>query len=32
MAALEVVDMALDGKFGYDSDMKYINEFDKLVK
>lgn len=31
-AALEVVDMALDGKFGYDSDMKYINEFDKLVK
>lgn len=31
-AALEVVDMALDGKFGYESDMKYINEFDKLVK
>lgn len=31
-AALEIVDMALDGKFGYDSDIKYINEFDKLIE
>lgn len=31
-AALEVVDMALNGEFGYDSDMKYINKFDNLVK
>lgn len=31
-AALEVVDMALDGEFGYDSDTKYINKFDNLVK
>lgn len=31
-AASEVINMALDGKFGYESDIKYINKFDELVK